>query len=85
MSEWVDSSSTSCTVEIVTPARIRLVFSTDDAVSDLLHVHTHVGLGEACGAFSLAFAPVRIQGRTYDQLIPLRSLVTIRMERPVGV
>jgi hypothetical protein len=76
--------STACEVEIVTPEGIRLVFDTFQAVSDLLQVQTHYDMGEAAGTFALTFAPVRIEGRTYDQLIPLRSLVTIRMNAPVG-
>jgi hypothetical protein len=77
-------SNTACEVEIVTPEGIRLVFDTTEAVSDLMQVQTHYDMGEVAGAFSLTFAPRRIQGRTYDQLIPLRSLVTIRMESPIG-
>lgn len=72
--------STRCTVEIVTPLGIRLVFDTRQAEQDLVSVQTHNDLAEACGSFQLTFAPTRIQGRTYDQLIPLRSLVTIAME-----
>jgi hypothetical protein len=80
-------ASTQCNVEIVTPDNVRLVFTTDQAVSDLLHVETHNDMAEACGAFTLTFTPRRIEGRTYDQLIPLRSLVTIRFqdrEQPVS-
>jgi hypothetical protein len=75
--------STSCVVEIVTPDGVQLVFSTDDAVLDLLHVSTHNDMAEACGSFTLTFAPRMIEGRTYDQLIPMRSLVTIKMQDPV--
>ena len=73
--------STACKVEVVTPENIRLVFETPQADSDLLQVHTSNDLGEACGAFRLTLAP-RLQGRTYDQLIPLRSLVTIASGAP---
>lgn len=75
-------SSTQCSVEIVTPEGVRLVFTPQDAVLDLLQVHTHNDLAEACGSFTLTFAPRRIEGRTYDQLIPMRSLVTIRLQDP---
>jgi hypothetical protein len=71
--------STACQVEILTPEGIRLVFDTRQAVSDLLAVQTSNDLGQPAGSFSLTFAPRRLQGRTYDQLIPLRSLVTIHM------
>src|SRR4029453_11346774 len=76
--------STACKVEIVTPEHVRLVFDRTQTDAALLHVATHNDMGEAGGAFSLTFAPVRIQGRTYDQLIPLRSLVTISMRGDSG-
>lgn len=82
--ESLSVTTTACTVEIVTPEPVRLVFDTREAPSDLLHVQTHNDMSEACGSFTLTFAPRRILGRTYDQLIPLRSLVTIRMEAPAG-
>ena len=72
--------STVCKVEVVTPENIRLVFETPQVDSDLLQVHTSNDLGEVCGTFQLTLAPRLIEGRTYDQLIPLRSLVTIRMQ-----
>ena len=75
--------STSCRVEMVTPENIRLVFDSTQADSDLLAVQTHNDMAEVCGSFQLTFAPRRIHGRTYDQLIPLRTLVTIRMEGPL--
>lgn len=77
-------TSTACSVEIVTPEGVRLLFDTTQASADLLHVQTQYDMGEAAGSFSLTFAPRRVDGRTYDQLIPLRSLVTIRMEAPAG-
>src|SRR5262245_4273430 len=75
--------STACRVELVTPENIRLVFDSTQAQGHLLQVQTHNDMAEACGSFTLTFAPVRIAGRTYDQLIPLRTLVTISMEGPV--
>jgi hypothetical protein len=75
--------STACRVELVTPDNIRLVFDSRTAQRDLLQVRTHNDMAEACGSFQLTFAPRRIQGRTYDQLIPLRTLVTISMEGPI--
>lgn len=80
----MQTATTACEVEIVTPEGIRLLFDTSQALSDMLAVQTHMDLSEAAGSFSLTFAPRLIEGRTYDQLIPLRSLVTIRMEAPMG-
>jgi hypothetical protein len=72
--------NTRCAVTLVTPENVRLVFEAQMADSHLLQVSTHNDLAEACGGFRLTFAPIRTEGRTYDQLIPMRSLVTIRME-----
>jgi hypothetical protein len=81
------SRSTQCTVEIVTPQGVRIYSSPTDTVRDLLQVQTDNDMSQAAGTFRLSFAPRTIDGRTYDQVIPLGSLVTIKTqdaERPVG-
>lgn len=77
------TQSTRCTVDIVTPASTHVTFTTDEPQRDLLHVETQKDINQACGSFTLTFAPtVDERGRTWDERIPMRSLVTIQMERP---
>lgn len=75
--------STKCTVDIVTPDSEHVTFTTDEPQTDLLHVETQKDMQAACGSFTLTFAPTLDErGRTWDERIPMRSLVTITMERP---
>ena len=77
------TQSTRCSVDIVTPESSHVTFTSDEPQTDLLFVETQKDINNACGNFSLTFAPtVDERGRTWDERIPMRSLVTIRMERP---
>lgn len=74
--------NTTLDVEIITPEGVELRFDATTAPHDLLHVHTHNDMSEPCGTFTLTFAGRRVNGLTYDELIPLRSEVTIRLQDP---
>ena len=78
----MDIVSTVCTVDIISPEGLRTTFTTTEPQSDLLSVETHKDIGEACGSFTLTFAPREIDGESWDERIPMRSLVRIRMDRP---
>lgn len=74
--------STVCTVDIISPEGLRTTFTSTEPQSDLLSVETSKDIGEVCGTFTLAFAPREIDGESWEERIPMRSLVRIRMDRP---
>jgi hypothetical protein len=75
-------SSTRCVVRVIAPNGIASTFRSQDANAALLAVETTKHLEEACGSFTLHFAPgLDRTGRRWDQAIPKRSLVIIDMER----
>jgi hypothetical protein len=78
----MDVISTTCTVDIISPEGLRTTFTSTEPQSDLLRVETQKDIGEVCGTFTLAFAPREIDGESWDERIPMRSLVRIRMDRP---
>lgn len=81
-----DIRNTTIEVDIVTPEGVQLSLRPADVPQgmqgDLLHVHTHNDMAEPCGTFQLTFAGRAINGLTWDELIPLRSEVTIRLQDP---
>src|ERR1051325_4298809 len=75
-------SSTQCRVDIVAPNGHRIAFTSADAQQDLLAVEVHKDIAEACGSFALHFWPkMNAQGRLWHQIIPMRSLVFIDLQR----
>jgi len=76
-------STTRCTVDVIAPNGSKATFRSNDPEGDLLSVETTKDLGAACGSFTLHLAPgTDRQGRSWEQVIPRRSLVFISMERP---
>lgn len=50
---------------------------------DILQVQVDDDMNQAAGTFRLSFAPRTVNGRTYDQLIPLGSLIMITTQDAV--
>lgn len=74
--------STACRIDIAAPNAQRFTFESIDVANDAMLVETHKDVAEACGSFTLHLAPRRQEdGRTWDQIIPMRSLVFIDMRR----
>jgi hypothetical protein len=80
----VERRSNSVRVQIETPEGVILHWTPEDALRDLIEVRTHEDLREAADTFHLVLAPRQIEGKTYDQLIPLNSLVWIWMHDPLA-
>jgi hypothetical protein len=80
-----DIRPTRAEVQITTPEGVEINFNTRELAGDLLHVHTHQDMAEPCGTFVLTLSGKRMNGLTYDELLPLRSEVIIRLQDPLDV
>lgn len=75
-------ASTQCSILIIAPNGARYAFRSADVEKTLLHVTTHKDLTEAVGSFSMEFTAIPdAEGRTWDEIIPMRSLIFISMDR----
>lgn len=78
----MQATSTRCRVIIVAPNGARFQFEEADYSTALMGVEVQKDLNQACGSFTLHFAPVRQpDGRYWHEVVPRRSVVYIAMER----